>query len=273
MIDSVEDVQLKRFTEMILANYSYDFRGYAKASLKRRIKTAITQLGEMDFDAFFDQVAKDATFFARVYQYLTVSTTEMFRDPWFYAAFRKEVVPFLRTYPSFRIWIAGCSTGEEFYSYAIILEEEGLLDRATIYATDLNRENLKRVERGVYSMERAKLYSENYLKTGGSSSLSDFYHADYDGIIMDHKLKRNAVFADHCLITDNVFTEAQYVSCRNVLIYFEKQQQERALGLFRDSLSPRGFLGLGTKESLRFSEVGTEFEHIPNTPSIYRRKH
>lgn len=273
MIDSVEDVQLKRFTEMVLATYSYDFRGYAKASLKRRMKTAITQLGELEFDEFFRRVAEDPAFFSRVFQYLTVSTTEMFRDPWFYAAFRREVVPFLRTYPSFRIWIAGCSTGEEFYSYAVILEEEGLLDRATIYATDLNQENLKRVERGVYSMERAKLYSENYLKTGGSSSLSDFYHADYDGIIMDQRLKRNAVFADHCLITDNVFTEAQYVSCRNVLIYFEKPQQERALRLFRDSLSPRGFLGLGTKENLRFSEAAADFEPVPNTPSIYRKRH
>lgn len=272
MIDSVEEFELKRFTEMVLATYSYDFRGYAKASLKRRLKTAMTQMGDLEFEEFFTRISEDPTFFSRVFQYLTVSTTEMFRDPWFYAAFRKEVVPFLRTYPSFRIWIAGCSTGEEFYSYAIILEEEGLLDRATIYATDLNPENLKKVERGVYSMERAKLYSENYLKTGGSSSLSDFYHADYDGIIMDQRLKRNAVFADHCLITDNVFTEAQYVSCRNVLIYFEKPQQERALRLFRDSLSPRGFLGLGTKENLRFSEASEYFELVAGTPSIYRRR-
>lgn len=272
MTEVIEDPQVKSFTEMLLAVYSYDFRGYAKASLKRRIRTALTQLSAPSFEDFQAKVARDPAFFTRVLQYLTVSTTEMFRDPSFFRAFRSEVVPMLKTYPSCRLWIAGCSTGEEFYSYAIVLEEEGFLDRTTIYATDINPENLKRVEHGVYPLDQAPLFSENYLKAGGRASLSDYYHADYDGIIIDNKLKRNAVFADHCLITDGVFTEAQFISCRNVLIYFERPQQNRALTLFRESLCSRGYLGLGSKETLRFSDVAGDFEAYGSGTSIYRKK-
>lgn len=222
---------MERLVDIVLRRYSYDFRGYSKASLKRRVRTALMQFLDPDFEDFLVRIENDPSVFARLLQYLTVSTTEMFRDPEFFKSFRKDVVPLLKTYPSIRIWIAGCSTGEEFYSFAIILEEEGVLDRTTIYATDINPEALRKTEYGMYSLERAMLYSENYFKAGGQGSLSDYYHADYDSIIFDKNLKRTAVFADHCLVTDNVFAETQFVSCRNVLIYFEKAQQDRALSV------------------------------------------
>lgn len=267
----VNDLELQKFIEVVLRQYSYDFRSYAKASLKRRVKAAIIQMGLQDITDLSLRTEQDSHFFGSILQYLTVSTTEMFRDPQFFLSFRQDVVPHLKTYPSCRLWIAGSSTGEEFYSYAIILKEEGLLDRTTIYATDINPESLKKAERGVYPIDRAQLYSENYLKAGGKASLADYYHADYEGIIFNQQLKRNSVFTDHCLVTDNVFTEAQFISCRNVLIYFEKKQQDRALDLFLQTLCSRGFLGLGSKETLRFSNVAPEFEAF-SEPSIYRRK-
>ena len=195
----------------------------------------------------------------------------MFRDPAYYRAIRDTVVPYLRTYASLKIWVAGCSMGEEAYSLAILLYEEGLLDRTLIYATDINPESLRTAEKGVYETARFTKFTESYQLAGGRASLSDYYSAAYGGVMLDRSLKKAIVFSDHSLATDSVFAEVQLVSCRNVLIYFQKELQERALGLLRDSLCRKGFLGLGLKETLRFSCHAAAFTELVPDARIYQR--
>lgn len=262
---------IPRFLESIYHTYSYDFRGYSMPSVKRRLQLVLDRLSLNSIDELQEKVLNDASLFSHILQFLTVPTSEMFRDPTFFLKFRAEVVPLLKTYPSIKIWVAGCSTGEELYSYAIILAEENLLERTIIYGTDINPVSLQKAQRGIFSIERMKDYSRNYILAGGTRSLSDYYTAEYNAIIFDKDLKKNIVFADHSLATDSVFSEVEFVSCRNVMIYFEKELQNRALKLFHESLCYRGFLGLGAKESLRFTQFSKQFELLSKDSTLYRR--
>jgi chemotaxis protein methyltransferase CheR len=209
--------------------------------------------------------------FPQLLQMLTVQVSDMFRDPSFFRTLRERVVPFLRTYPSLKIWVAGCSSGEEVYSMAILLSEEGLLDRTMIYATDINAEALRRAEAGVYPLDRISSFTENHRNSGGHGSLSRYYTAAYGSAVFDRSLLKRVVFSDHSLATDNVFAEVQLISCRNVLIYFDRSLQDRALGLFRDALCRRGFLGLGAKESLHSSAHASDFTECAPPERWYQR--
>jgi len=217
------------------------------------------------------KVMHDPAAFSRLLHFLTIPVTEMFRDPEYYLAIRRQVVPFLQTYPSLHVWVAGCSTGEEVYSLAILLHEEGLLARTAIYATDINPESLEAARRGVMPLERMQLYTENYQKAGGTRAFSDYYTAAYDGALFERALVENVTFADHSLATDSVFAETHFISCRNVMIYFNRRLQDRVLGLFHESLCHRGFLGLGSKESIDFSSYARRFDVLARREKLFRK--
>jgi chemotaxis protein methyltransferase CheR len=266
------DIELPLLLDAIYHRYHYDFRGYATASLKRRLNVALGHFGCRTLSQLQDRLLHDSKTFPVLLDYLTVPVSDMFRDPSYFRAVREHVVPVLRTYPSLKIWIAGCSTGEEVYSIAILLREENLLTRTLIYATDINPNMLQVAETGVYDMERLALFSENHRKSGGRTSLSDYYTAAYRRAVFDRALRRHIVFSDHSLATDNVFAEVHVVSCRNVLIYFNRDLQNRAVGLFRDALVRSGFLGLGAKESLRFSAHASAFVELDRENRLFQKR-
>jgi chemotaxis protein methyltransferase CheR len=266
------DIELQLMIDAIYLRYHYDFRGYSKASLKRRLAAAMTRFGCETLSQLQDRVLHEPTVFPALLDYLTVQVSEMFRDPSYFLALRQEVMPRLATYPSLKLWVAGCSTGEEVYSLAILLQEEGLLARTQIYATDINARALARAQAGVYDVDRIAGFTENHQRAGGRSSLSDYYTANYGRAVFDRALRRQVVFSDHSLATDSVFAEVQLVSCRNVLIYFRRDLQDRAIGLFRDALCPMGFLGIGSRESLRFSAHSAAFVEIRENERIYQKK-
>jgi chemotaxis protein methyltransferase CheR len=266
------DIELRLLVDAIYLKYHYDFRGYAAASLKRRMTAAMVRFSCRTVSQLQDKVLHDPLVFPAMLDFLTVQVSEMFRDPSYFLALRETVVPVLRTYASLKIWVAGCSAGEEVYSLAILLEEEGLLARSLIYATDINLHALHRAETGVYDIEKIAGFTENHRKSGARSSLSDYYTAAYGGAVFDKALRKHIVFSDHSLATDSVFAETQLVSCRNVLIYFDRDLQDRALGLFKDSLCRKGYLGLGSKESLRFSAHLNSFDEIDRSHKIYQRR-
>lgn len=266
------DIEQRLLIDAIFHRYHYDFRGYAQASLKRRLGTALLQFGCKSLSQLQDRVLHEPAVFPALLEYLTVQVSDMFRDPSYFRALREEVVPLLRTYPSLKIWVAGCSAGEEVYSLAILLREEGLLERTLIYATDINPHALRAAEAGVFDMERVAAFTANHARSGARTSLSDYYTALYGRVVLDKSLRQHIVFSDHSLATDNVFAEVHLVSCRNVLIYFERDLQNRALGLFREALCHRGFLGLGSKESLRFSAEAGAFDDFVAEDRIYRKK-
>lgn len=266
------DIELHLLVDAIFLKYHYDFRGYAGASLKRRLTAAMVRFGCTTLSQLQDRVLHDLTFFPTLLDYLTVQVSEMFRDPAYFLALREKVVPLLRTYPSLKIWIAGCSTGEEAWSLAILLREEGLLDRTLIYATDINPRALAQAQAGVYAIDRIAGFTENHRRSGAPTSLSDYYTAAYDRAVFDKSLREQIVFSDHSLATDSVFAEMQLVSCRNVLIYFTRELQDRALALFRDALCRKGFLGIGSKESLQFSAEAEAFDAFAQRERIYRKK-
>jgi chemotaxis protein methyltransferase CheR len=265
------DLEVRLLLEAIFSKYNYDFRGYSKTSVHRRVQSALEQMGFQNVSALQERVIRDPKTFHELLQFLTVPTSEMFRDPAYFRVIREKIVPVLRTYPSFKIWIAGCSTGEEAYSFSILLHEEGLGSRAMIYATDINPRSLKMAERGIFAAERIREYTQNYQASGGRASLADYFEAHYGAMLFDKKLKENIVFADHSLATDEVFAETVLVSCRNVMIYFDDALQNRALRLFYESLSHKGFLGIGMKESLRFTAFNDKFEELYKEEKIYRR--
>jgi chemotaxis protein methyltransferase CheR len=271
MSDRDFEIELRLLLDAIYLKYHYDFRSYAHASLKRRLKSAMTQLGCRTLSQVQDRIVHDPSVFTALLGFLTVPVTEMFRDPLYFLAVRRQVVPVLRTYPSLKIWVAGCSTGEEAYSLAILLREEQLLERTIIYATDINSQTLQKAEAGVYESDRIAGFTENHRKSGARTSLSDYYTARYGRAVFDKSLRKNIVFSDHSLATDSVFAEVQLVSCRNVLIYFNRDLQERALGLFTDALCRKGFLGLGAKESVRFSKYADTFVEIAPGDRIYQK--
>jgi chemotaxis protein methyltransferase CheR len=265
------DLELKLLLEAVYQRYHYDFRDYALASLRRRMRHAMARFDCDSMGALQHRLLHEPDTFALAMQYFTVQVSEMFRDPAYFRMLREHAIPVLRTYPSIKLWIAGCSTGEEVWSLAILLHEEGLLDRAIIYATDINPEALQAAEAGAFPLDRLAQFSRNYLDAGGSGSLSDYYSTGYGGVVFDRRLKRNIVFADHSLATDTVFSEVHLVSCRNVLIYFQRALQDRAIGLFHEALVHRGFLGLGSKESLQFGEHANEFEACAREQRLYRK--
>ena len=269
---NVEDIEIRLLLEAIFQLYGYDFRSYSRASMRRRIMHRVAMSGFSSIMEMTDRVLRDRQFFVTLLNDLTVNVTEMYRDPEFYRVFREEVVPVLKTFPFIKIWHAGCSTGEEIYSMAILLEEEGLYDRAMIYATDIDKGVLGVAKKGIYTIEAAKQYAENYQRAGGKHSLSDYFTARYDSVIMEQRLKRNIVFADHDLATDQVFGEMQVILCRNVLIYFDRALQERVIRLFNDSLDMGGFLCLGTKESLRYSGHEEAFDVVSVPLRIFRKR-
>lgn len=272
MGNSTEDLEIQLLLEALFQRYHYDFRHYARASIKRRLLQACTQFGCASVSALQERVLHDPAMLPRLLDYLTVQVSEMFRDPTYFRALREKVVPHLLTYPSLKVWIAGCSTGEELYSLAVLFKEEGLYERTIFYGTDINPEALRSAEAGVYSLERIRKFTENHQKSGGRSSLSDYYTADYGRAVFDKTLRANVVFSDHSLVTDAVFAEMHLISCRNVMIYFDRALQDRAVGLFRESLTRQGFLGLGSKESLRFSKHATAFVDFVREEKIYRRR-
>ena len=265
------DIELPLFVEAVFRKYHYDFRDYAPASLKRRLRTALPRFSCASLSQLQHRLLHEPAIFHQLLDYLTVQLSEMFRDPDYYRSLRTHVIPVLRTYPSLKIWVAGCSTGEEVYSLAILLEEEGLLKRSLIYGTDINAHSLRKAESGVYEIDRIALFSQNYQRTGTRNSLSAYYTAAYGNAVFDAALKKHMVFSDHSLATDSVFAEMQFVSCRNVLIYFNRTLQDRAIGLFHEALCLRGFLGIGSKESLRFSSYADVFDPIDRDNRIYRK--
>ena len=265
------DIELRLLMEAIYLKYSYDFRNYTGASQKRRVQYALTQLRLPSISVLQDRVLRDASVFGQLLQYLTIPVSEMFRDPSYFLAMRQQVVPILHTYPTVRVWVAGCSTGEEVFSLAILLREEGLLNRTRIYATDINPTSLEKARQGIFPLEAVRNYTANYQRAGGRQAFSDYYTAAYDAARFDPSLCSDVVFADHSLATDSVFAETQLVSCRNVLIYFNRQLQDRALGLFHESLCHRGFLGLGSKESIDFSSYADRFDALAQPERIFRK--
>lgn len=254
------------FVDIILADvlevYGYDFTGYSRASLKRRI----VRLYEMDkfvsFAEYRYRIRTDSNYFKRFLEEITINVTEMFRDPDFYRDLRTEILPKLGTYPFIRIWVAGCSTGEEAYSVAIILKELNLLHKSLIYATDINSSVLETASKAIISLNKLKLYTENYIDAGGAADFSDYYTASYSLGKLKDELKSKIIFSTHNLVTDNSFNEFQLILCRNVLIYFDRALQNQVFELFDGSLEKFGYLALGTKETINFSLVSDNYERI-----------
>jgi chemotaxis protein methyltransferase CheR len=265
------DIELRMLVEAVYLKYNYDFRDYTGASQKRRVLVALREMDCATVSELQAKVLHQPEAFSQLLQYLTIPVSEMFRDPEYFAAIRSQVVPHLRTYPSLKIWVAGCSTGEEVYSLAILLHEEGLLERTMIYATDINPVSLDAARRGVFPLDRMRLFTENYQKSGGKRAFSDYYTAAYGGALFERMLVENVTFADHSLATDSVFSETHFVSCRNVMIYFNRRLQNRVLGLFHESLCHRGFLGLGSKESIDFSHYAHRFEPLARRERLFRK--
>ena len=268
-----EEIEIHLFLEAINMKYGYDFRNYSSAHMKRRIVhrmnvARLTSIAEMQH-----KVIHDRDFFNTVLADFSINVTEMFRDPSFYKAFREDVIPILKTYPFIRIWHAGCSTGEEIYSMAILLQEEGIYHRTQIYATDFNNIVLRKAKEGIYHIDDIKEYTYNYQQAGGKFSFSDYYIAKYDSVIFNPSLKQKITFAEHNLVSDGVFGEMHVIICRNVLIYFNKELQDNVLKLFSDSLSNGCFLCLGSKESIKFSTISDSFKEFVSSEKIYQKKY
>jgi chemotaxis protein methyltransferase CheR len=268
---ALEKIEIELLLEAVYRHYGFDFRSYAYSSLRRRLWKRILAEGLGTVSALQDRVLHDSETLERLLDDLSVSVTAMFRDPSFYQAFRDRAIPLLRTYPFIRVWHAGCSTGEEVFSMAILLQEEGLYDRARIYATDMNETVLRRARAGIFPLDRMQEYTENYIRAGGRRSFSEYYTAGYGGALFTPALLRNVVFAQHNLVTDRSFSEFNAILCRNVLIYFDKALQAQVHRLFYDSLSTFGVLGLGSKETLRFSKFESCYEQLVAGEKLYRK--
>jgi len=264
-------IELAVLMEAVFLKYGYDFRNYSEAHLRRRIKNALSKLGVPNIAALQHEIIHDKACFELLLAELSINVTEMFRDPSFYRVLREAVVPVLKTYPFVKIWHAGCASGEEVYSMAILFKEEGLYDRCQIYATDFNARVLKKAKEAIFPIELIKEYTGNYIAAGGKQDFSDYYTAAYDSIILNKGIRERIVFSDHNLATDSVFGEMHMVICRNVMIYFDRELQDRVVKLFADSLCYRGILCLGSKESLKFNANGHLFEPINEEEKIYKK--
>ncbi len=268
----IENIEIEILLEAILKRYGYDFTNYSSASIKRRIKHFLSKTDCSKISELVPRIVHDKKLFESLLMSLTITVTEMFRDPPIYKALRDKVVPVLKTYPFIKVWLAGCATGEEVYSIAILLKEEGLYERSHIYATDINQEALAKAEQGIYSIDTIKKYTSNYQSAGGKKPFSSYYHSEYESVIMNRELKENILFSVHNLVTDSSFGEMHLILCRNVLIYFDKTLQNRVLNLFYDSMILKGFLCLGNKEGIRFSNASDKFIRIWNKENIYQAK-
>ncbi len=263
---------LDEIINILFHRYGYDFSNYTKASLLRRVNRFVSEIkAKSVYDLKF-RLLNDGDVFKQFLQEVTVNVTELFRDPMYYKAIRENVLPLLASYPIIKIWHAGCSTGEEVFSMCILLHEAGLLNRTRMYATDINPINLAKAKNGIIPLVNMKEYTTNYIKSGGTEAFSDYYSARYNHAIINEALRKTIIFSQHNLVSDSVFNEFQFISCRNVMIYFDRTLQERVLKLFHDSLSPLGFLGLGFKETLLFSELNEEYTIVNKVAKIYRRK-
>jgi chemotaxis protein methyltransferase CheR len=271
MLIELESKEVDLLLEAVYKRYGYDFSGYSRASIKRRIQRIIEKLKLRSLYELKYQLINDESVFVDFLQNITVNVTEMFRDPHFYKSLTKNVFPQLATYPFIKIWHAGCSTGEEVFSMAILLKEAGLLDRAKLYATDINPLALNKAKQGIFPLRNIKEYTQNYRQAGGEHDFSDYYTAKYDNAIFDQSLKKNMVFSLHNLVSDQSFNEFNLIICRNVLIYFEKNLQDRVIKLFTNSLVILGYLGLGSKESLLFTEVRNHYQSVDLAEKIYKR--
>jgi chemotaxis protein methyltransferase CheR len=267
----LERIEIELLLEGIYRNYGFDFRSYAYASIRRRLWKRIEAEGLTTVSALQARVLHEPQLMEKLLLDLSINVTAMFRDPSFYQAFREHVVPLLRTYPFIRLWHAGCATGEEVYSMAILLQEEGLYERARIYATDINEVVLQRAKEGIFPLDRMQEYTENYIAAGGKRAFSDYYHAKYGGARFDEALTKNVVFSLHNLVTDHSFSEFNVILCRNVLIYFDKTLQAKVHGLFYDSLATFGVLALGSKESMRFSPYEERYDQLNGPEKIFRK--
>ena len=266
-----EKIEFDLILEAIYQKYGYDFRNYAKASLRRRLRYRLSQSNLKTISEMQHKLLNDKEFFDTLLLDLTINVTEMFRDPSFFKALREIVISELKKQPFIKVWHAGCSSGEEIYSTAILLKENGMYESSLIYATDTNEMVLDKAKSGIFPIEKMKDFTVNYRKAGGLASFADYYTARYDNAIMDNSLKKNIVFSNHNLVTDSVFGEMDLIMCRNVLIYFNRELQDRVFRLFMDSLRPGGFLCLGSKETVRFSSLSENFENVIEKERVYRR--
>jgi len=267
------ELEISLLLEVVYQKYGYDFRQYSEAHIRRRVLNRMTMSGLESISHMQSKVLNDETFMSSLLQDLSITVTEMFRDPGFYRSLRENVIPVLKTYPFIKIWHAGCSTGEEAYSMSIILQEEGLYDRTTIYATDFNQQVLDYAKQGIFSNKMMKEYTANYQLSGGKESLSNYYTSDDNNVIMNQSLKKNIVWANHNLVTDSVFAEVHLILCRNVLIYFDRNLQNNVQKLFYNSLIDGGILCLGSKESLRFSDFHEEYTELDKKQRIFKKKY
>jgi chemotaxis protein methyltransferase CheR len=268
---SVQEIELQLLLEGIFRHYGFDFRNYAMSSLRRRVKNFMRDEDIGSISLLQDRLLHDRAWMERFLYALSVNVSAMFRDPPFYRTFRKEVIPLLKTYPFIRIWLAGVSMGEEVYSLAILLQEEGIYDRCRIYATDINDAVLKKAKEGIYSLDLMQTYTNNYIRAGGTRAFSDYYTAAYDRVILKSSLRENVVFAQHNLASDASFNEFHVILCRNVMIYFNSQLQTHVHQLLHDSLVMFGILGLGARETLKFSPYEYAYQEIDDTSRLYRR--
>ena len=269
--DDVDEIELALLLEGVYRRYGFDFREYAPASLRRRVWRRVHAEGLSTISALQDKLLHDSACMERLLLDLSINVTAMFRDPKFYVSFREKVVPLLRTYPFTRIWVAGCSTGEEVYSVAILLQEEGVYDRTRIYATDINESVLERARSGVFPLDKMREYTQNYIRAGGKQAFSEYYLAKYDGAQFQRSLVENVVFAQHNLVSDRSFNEFNVIICRNVMIYFDRTLQNRVHRLFYESLVTFGVLALGAKESIKFSPFEDRYEDLDAGERLYKK--
>lgn len=267
------DLEIKLLMEGIFQVYGYDFREYAEASLRRRLTQWLSGSGFNTLSDAQSRLLRDPALFEKLLRGITVNVSEMFRDPSFFKAIREQVVPYLKTYPFVKIWHAGCSTGEEAYSMAILLQEEGLKGRFRIYATDIDAEVIQKAQEGIYPLQDLRRFTKNYQLAGGTGSFSDYYTARYDRAMLTPVLRENLVFATHNLVVDADFGEMNLILCRNVMIYFNRSLKNKVLGLFHNSLASGGFLCLGSKESLEHRTLAGRYDEIQPRSQIYRKKY
>jgi chemotaxis protein methyltransferase CheR len=268
---STDSLEARLLVEAIFHRYQLDFRGYSPASIMRQLERAKERFGCSSLSMLQHRILHEPAVLPELLNLLTIQVSDLFRDPSYFRALREQVIPHLVTYPSLKVWVAGCGDGEELYSLAILFREEGLLARTMFYATDINPAALKKAESGVYDLTRIPLFTDNHRRSGGRTSLSDYYTAAYGAAVFDRTLRENVLFSDHSLASDQVFAEVHLVSCRNVLIYFERELQNRAIGIFSDALVRNGFLGLGSQETIRFSSHETHFKEFEGRERIYRK--
>lgn len=268
----LEKIEVSLFLQALYQRHGYDFRHYAQASVRRRVRRLVIKKGVTQVSQLIPLLIHDEGFAQEAIHEFSITVTEMFRDPIFYQSIREKIVSYLQTFPFIKVWHAGCATGEEVYSLAILLQEEELYDRATIFATDFNDDALQVAQEGIYPLKEMRQYTTNYQRAGGRKSFADYYHAQYDSARLDQSLKRNITFANHNLVTDGVFSEAHLVFCRNVLIYFDRTLQNQVLKLLADSLSLGGFLCLGLKESIHLSEIQNRFRVVDEKARIYQKQ-